>query len=173
GSTRDRLSMGNVRVLLGGVVVFTTATTVAVMLLWGSGWAVVAVTIGLLVALVVATYILLKSIQTALQRLSGIANRQSTMQQSQLELQSVVKSQKTVDNSEGQVALSLEARKAIEDLQLASRSLTVPQAHFEQLLRTISANTVRTETALDQATELLLSELQKSKIGDQESTTPR
>lgn len=163
--------MRNVRVLLGSVVVFATAITVAVMLVWGSGWAVVAGTIGLLGALVAATYILLKSIQTALQRLSGIANRQATMQQTQLELSSVVKSQKSVGNAEGQVALSLEARRAIEDLQLASRSLTVPQAHFEQLLRTISANTVRTETALDQATELLLSELQKSHIGEQGSTT--
>ena len=155
--------MGNVRVLLGGVVVFAAAITVAVMLLWGSGWAVVAGTIGLLATLVVATYILLKSIQTALQRLSGIANRQATMQQTQLELHSVVKSQRTVANAEGQVALSLEARRAIEDLQLASRSLTVPQAHFEQLLRTISANTVRTETALDQATEVLLDELRRSR----------
>lgn len=165
--------MGNVRVLLGSVVVFVAAVTIGVMLLWGSGWAVVAGTVGLLVALVVTTYILLKSIQTALQRLSGIANRQAAMQQTQLELHSVVKSQKTAASSEGQVALSLEARRAIEDLQLASRSLTVPQAHFEQLLRTISANTIRTETALDQATELLLSELQKSHIGEQDSTTPR
>ena len=163
--------MGNVRVLLGSVVVFVAAVTIGVMLLWGSGWAVVAGTVGLLVALVVTTYILLKSIQTALQRLSGIANRQATMRQTQLELHSVVKSQNTVGNPEGQIALSLEARRAIEDLQLASRSLTVPQAHFEQLLRTISANTVRTETALDQATELLLSELQKSHIGEQGSTT--
>lgn len=165
--------MGNARVLLGGVVVFAAAITVAAMLFWGSGWAVVAGTIGLLVALVVATYILLKSIQTALQRLSGIANRQTTMQQALLELSSVVKSQKSVGNAEGQVELSFEARRAIEDLQLASRSLTVPQAHFEQLLRTISANTVRTETALDQATELLLSELQKSQIAAQDSTTNR
>lgn len=165
--------MGNVRVLLGGVVLFAAAITVAVMLLWGSGWAVVAGSIGLLVALTVATYVLLKSIQTALQRLSGIANRQATMQQRQLELHSAVRNQKTVDNSEGQVALTLEARRAIEDLQLASRSLTVPQAHFEQLLRTISANTVRTETALDQATELLLKELQKNRIGEQDNTIRR
>ncbi|WP_152345668.1 hypothetical protein [Brevibacterium sp. CFH 10365] len=162
--------MRNVRVLLGGVVVFVAAITIAVMLLWGSGWAVVAGTIGLLVALVVATYILLKSIQTALQRLSGIANRQATMQQSQLELHSVVKSQKIIDSSEGQVALSLDARRAIEDLQLASRSLTVPQAHFEQLLRTISANTVRNETALDQATEVLLNELRRSRSGEHNGT---
>ncbi|SMX98930.1 hypothetical protein BI49514_03037 [Brevibacterium iodinum ATCC 49514] len=158
--------MRNVRVLLGGVAVFATAITVSVMLLWGSGWAVVAGTIGVLATLLVATYIVLKSIQTALQRLSGIANRQSTMQQTQLELHSVVKSQNSLDNPEGQVALSLEARRAIEDLQLASRSLTVPQAHFEQLLRTISANTVRTETALDQATEALLNELRESRTSE-------
>lgn len=155
--------MRNVRLLLGGIAVFATAGTIVVMLLWGSGWAVIAGTAGLLAALVTATYILMKSIQTALQRLTGIAHRQATMKQTQLELNTVLNSQKNLDSSDTQIALSREARKAIEDLQLASRSLTVPQAHFDQLLRTISANTVRTETALDQATELLLTEFQRSR----------
>lgn len=45
--------------------------------------------------------------------------------------------------------MSGEMRRVLEDLTLASRSLTVPQAHFEQLLRSVSANTMRTEAALD------------------------
>lgn len=161
--------MKSARLLLGAVSIFVAAVTVAVMLLWGSGWAVVSGTIGLLVALVTATYVLLKSIQTALQRLSGIANRQAAMRETQVEIHTVVKGRTNLENSESQIALSAEARKAIEDLQLASRSLTVPQAHFDQLLRTISANTIRTETALDQATEMLLNKLQKSHAGDHDS----
>lgn len=161
--------MKSARLLLGAVSIFVAAVTVAVMLLWGSGWAVVSGTIGLLVALVTATYVLLKSIQTALQRLSGIANRQAAMRETQVEIHTVVKGRTNLENTESQIALSAEARKAIEDLQLASRSLTVPQAHFDQLLRTISANTIRTETALDQATEMLLNKLQKSHAGDHDS----
>lgn len=57
------------------------------------------------------------------------------------------------ERADVQAKLPSEVRRALEDLSLASRSLTVPQAHFDQLLRTISANTVRTEAALVDAVE--------------------
>lgn len=140
--------MRNVRIILPLVAVMAVVATATVSLLVNAIWAVIVATAGILTSLMILGWVLVKTLQTVTQRLSGLSKQlarvSSVMEASASDVKPV--SQHTGSDSS---RMTEEMRRVLEDLTLASRSLTVPQAHFEQLLRSVSANTVRTEAALN------------------------
>lgn len=123
----------------------TAILTAVAGLAFGAVWAVIVATVGILVVILTIGYILIKTLQTVTQRLAGIQKQNERGAKSLAAIQAVVNKYP----AGGAIKLPKEVHRAFEDLTLASRSLTVPQMHFDQLLRTISANTVRTESALN------------------------
>lgn len=139
--------MKNVRFLLLAVAAATVVVTALVGLAFGAIWAVTVAVAGLICVVLGSAYVQTKTLQTATQRLAGL---QKQNKQAAVALQTLLAAPRP-DVDTTTVTLSPEVRQAFNDLTLASRALTVPQAHFDQLLRTISANTVRTEMALGEA----------------------
>lgn len=140
--------MKNVRIVLPLAAVVTVIATAGVGLLVDAVWAVIVATVGVLASLMILGWILVKTLQTVTQRLAGLIKqlaRVSAVAEASARDVTQVRLQVGKDSSK----MSGEMRRVLEDLTLASRSLTVPQAHFEQLLRSVSANTMRTEAALD------------------------
>lgn len=152
--------MKHTRELLTVAATFTVAFTAISAWVLDPAWTVVVACIGGLSTILLATFIVLRSVQTALQRLTGIIRQQDRILEHQNKLERDLKASISGHGVGDNARLSSEARSAIEEIRLASRSITVPQAHFDQLLRTISANTVRTEAALDDAVEAMRSERQ-------------
>lgn len=140
--------MKNVRIILPLAAVVTVIATAGAGLLVNAVWAVIVATAGILASLMILGWILVKTLQTVTQRLAGLIKqlaRASAVAEASARDVAHVRLQVGNDSSE----MSGEMRRVLEDLTLASRSLTVPQAHFEQLLRSVSANTMRTEAALN------------------------
>lgn len=147
--------MRNARYILAAIVTATVVATTVVGLTFGVIWAIVASVAGMLGSLVAATYLVVRSLQSVLQRLSGVIKQQERIVLRQERLEELHGDLREHVKSGGLAVVPPEVRRACEDLTLASRSLTVPQAHFDQLLRTIAANTVRTEAAVDDAVAAL------------------
>ena len=140
--------MKNVRVVLPLAAVVTVIATAGVGLLVDAVWAVIVATVGVLASLMILGWILVKTLQTATQRLAGLINQLARVSAvAEASASDVAQMRLQVGNDSSK--MSGEMRRVLEDLTLASRSLTVPQAHFEQLLRSVSANTMRTEAALN------------------------
>lgn len=140
--------MKNVRIVLPLVAVVTVIVTAGVGLVVNLAWAVVVATAGILASLMLLGLILVKTLQTVTQRLSGLIKQLARISAvADASARDVKNVSLEVGNSSS--SMTGEMRRALEDLTLASRSLTVPQAHFEQLLRSVSANTARTEAALN------------------------
>ena len=129
----------------------TTILTAVAGLTFGTVWAVIVATVGILIVILTVGYIQIKTLQTVTQRLAGIQKQNERSSSSLAAIQSVVNKYP----AGGTIKLPKEVHRAFEDLTLASRSLTVPQMHFDQLLRTISANTSRTESALNDTVDQL------------------
>lgn len=134
----------NIRIILGVVAVVTAIATVIVAGVFTITWAIGVATIGILSTVLLQGYAQMKTLQVVNQRLSGL-QKQSDRTATALERLG------SENYDDGSFKIPRQVRDAFEDLTLASRSLTVPQVHFDQLLRTISANTIRTEAALDDA----------------------
>lgn len=129
-------------------MVVTVIATAGVGLLVDAVWALIVSTAGILSSLMLLGWILVKTLQTVTQRLSGLIKqlaRVAAVAEASASDVEQVRRQVGGDSSK----MKGEVQRALEDLTLASRSLTVPQAHFEQLLRAVSANTMRTEAALN------------------------
>ncbi|MGO1736748.1 MAG: hypothetical protein ACTHZ9_10570 [Leucobacter sp.] len=126
----------------------TVVATAGAGLLVDAVWAVIIATVGILASLMILGWILVKTLQTVTQRQAGLIKQQArasaVLEASARDLTQV---RRLVEGDSSK--MTGEMRRVLEDLALASRSLTVPQAHFEQLLRSVSANTVRTEAALN------------------------
>lgn len=140
--------MKRAKLLIAAIAAVTIVATAAVGLLVSETWAIIVAVAGLMAALVATAYVTIKSVQLVLQRVAGLQKQQERLIVAQRALHAAV-GQGTSNATE--IRLPAETKRALEELTLASRSLTVPQAHFDQLLRTISANTSRTEAALDDA----------------------
>ena len=140
--------MKNVRIILPLAAVATVVATAGVGLLVNAVWAVIVATAGILVSLMILGWTLVKTLQTVTQRLAGLikqlARVSAVIDASSGDVKQV-RQQLGSDSSK----MTGDVRRTLEELTLASRSLTVPQAHFDQLLRSVSANTVRTEAALN------------------------
>lgn len=140
--------MKNVRIILPLTAVATVVATAGVGLLANAVWAVIVAAAGILASLMIVGWTLVKTLQTVTQRLAGLIKQLGR-------LSAVVEASsgdvKQVRRQVGGDASRMtgDMRRALEELTLASRSLSVPQAHFDQLLRSVSANTVRTEAALN------------------------
>lgn len=140
--------MKNVRIVLPLVAGATVIATAGAGLFVDAVWAVIVATAGILASLMILGWILVKTLQTVTQRLAGLIKqlaRVSAVAEASARDVTQVRQQGGSDSSK----MTGEMRRVLEDLTLASRSLTVPQAHFEQLLRSVSANTMRTEAALN------------------------
>lgn len=149
--------MKNIRIILPMVALGTVAATVVGALLGGAVWALVVATAGILSSLMLLGWVLVKTLQTVMQRQTGLIRVIERLSAD------TGRANRRVQQIQAQVTtaspqLTREMQRVMEDLRLASRSLTVPQAHFDQLLRSVSANTVRTEAAIDDA----LSELRST-----------
>lgn len=151
GFTRDRFKVKFVRYILIAVASGTVILTVVAGLLFGTLWAVIIATVGILIVIMTVGYIQIKTLQTVTQRLAGIQKQNERSAASLAAVQAVTNKYP----AGGTIKLPKEVQRAFEDLTLASRSLTVPQMHFDQLLRTISANTIRTESALNDTVDEL------------------
>lgn len=140
--------MRNVRIILPLVAVATVVATAGVGLLGNAVWAVIVATAGILTSLMILGWILVKTLQTVTQRLAGLIKQLARV--SAL-VEASAGDVKQVHRYAGNDSSKMtgDMRRTLEELTLASRSLTVPQAHFDQLLRSVSANTVRTEAALN------------------------
>jgi len=142
----------NVRIILPLAAAVTIIATAGVGLLVHAVWAVVVASAGILVCLMILGWSIVKTLQTVTQRLAGLIKqlaRLSAVAEASASDIKLVRQQVGDDSSR----TTSEMRRVLEDLTLASRSMTVPQAHFEQLLRTVSANTMRTEAALTDTLE--------------------
>lgn len=140
--------MKNVRIILPLAAVATVVATAGVGLLVNAVGAVIVATAGILGSLMILGWTLVKTLQTVTQRLAGLINqlaRVSAVVEATSGDVKQVRRQVGSDSSK----ITGDVRRTLEELTLASRSLTVPQAHFDQLLRSVSANTVRTEAALN------------------------
>ena len=139
--------MKNVRIILPLAAVATVVATAGVGLLANAVWAVIVATAGILASLMILGWALVKTLQTMTQRLAGLI-KQLAQVSAVVEASSadVVQVRRQVGSDSSK--MTGDVRRTLEELTLASRSLTVPQAHFDQLLRSVSANTVRTEAAL-------------------------
>lgn len=140
--------MKNVRIVFPLIAVATVAATAAAGLLANAAWAIIVATAGVLTSLMVLGWILVKTLQTVAQRLSGLIKQTARVSASLEKSTSDVNEMRRASWGSSS-PLAGDIQLALEDLTLASRSLTVPQAHFDQLLRSVSANTVRTESALN------------------------
>lgn len=140
--------MKNVRIILPLAAVATVVATAGVGLLANAVWAVIVATAGILASLMILGWALVKTLQTMTQRLAGLI-KQLAQVSAVVEASSadVVQVRRQVGSDSSK--MTGDVRRTLEELTLASRSLTVPQAHFDQLLRSVSANTVRTEAALN------------------------
>lgn len=140
--------MKNVRIILPLAAVATVVATAGVGLLANAVWAVIVATAGILASLMILGWALVKTLQTVTQRLAGLI-KQLAQVSAVVEASSadVVQVRRQVGSDSSK--MTGDVRRTLEELTLASRSLTVPQAHFDQLLRSVSANTVRTEAALN------------------------
>ncbi|TDT29958.1 hypothetical protein [Naumannella halotolerans] len=155
--------MKNVRIILLAVALATVAATAVLGITLGATWAVIVAAAGIVVVVLLVGYVQTKTTQLATQRLAGLQKQNerilTNMQIIQASVQAARIASKTAETRVAELGndqsapLPREVQRAFEDLSLASRSLTVPQVHFDQLLRTISANTVRTESALNDAVE--------------------
>lgn len=157
--------MKHVKFILPAIAAVTVIATAVTAHTVEVGWAIVVATVGIMLALMTVGYSITKSLQVILRRQAGL------LKQSAWTADSVERSTKAATRVEARVLagdlemrvnLPPEVRRAYEDLTLASRSFTVPQAHFDQLLRTISANTVRTESALNNTVEELRTAVRSS-----------
>lgn len=140
--------MKNVRIILPLVGAATVVAAAVVGFIASAMWALIVAAVGVLASLMILGWILIKTLQTVSQRLAGIIKqlaRVSAVVETSAGDQKQIS--RTVEG--GSTVMTGDMRRVLEDLTLASRSLTVPQAHFDQLLRTVSANTVRTEAALN------------------------
>ncbi|WP_392508042.1 hypothetical protein ACF3NT_14900 [Naumannella halotolerans] len=149
--------MKKVRIVLLALAAVTVVATAVLGLTVGAAWAVIAAAAGIVAVVLTVGYVQTKTTQLATQRLTGVQKQNERILAS---LQSIQQSTRGLSVGTGAAGwneqappLPKEVQRAFEDLSLASRSLTVPQVHFDQLLRTISANTVRTEAALNDAVE--------------------
>lgn len=140
--------MKNIRIVFPLIAVATVAATAAAGLFANAAWAVIVATAGILTSLMTIGWIVVKTLQTVAQRLSGLI-KQTARVSASLEKSTSDVDEMHRDARGGSSQMAGEMQRALEDLTLASRSLTVPQAHFDQLLRSVSANTVRTESALN------------------------
>lgn len=136
--------MKNFRFVIVAAGAATVILTVVLGLLVGAVWAVIAAASGIIVVVSAIGYVQMKTLQTVTQRLAGIQKQNERLTNTLQSVHTIVSKYP----AGGSIKLPREVLRAFEDLTLASRSLTVPQVHFDQLLRTISANTVRTEAAL-------------------------
>src|SRR5699024_1730196 len=119
-------------------------------LLMNAVWAVIVATVGILASLMILGWTLAKTLQIVTQRLAGLFKQLARVSAvAETSARDITQVRRQVGNDSSK--MSGEMRRVLEDLTLASRSLTVPQAHFEQLLRSVSANTMRTEAALSDA----------------------
>lgn len=141
--------MKNVRLILLALAAVTVIATVVLGLLLGTVWALGVAVTGLIGLMLGTSYVQTRTLQIATQRLAGL---QKQNDRTAAALQALM-AERASDISTTAVTLSPEVRRAFNELTLASQALTVPQAHFDQLLRTISANTIRTEAALSDAVE--------------------
>lgn len=146
-----------VRYILMAVATGTAILTAVAGLAFGAVWAVIVATVGILVVILTIGYIQVKTLQTVTQRLAGIQKQNERGATSLAAIQTVINKYP----AGGAIKLPKEVHRAFEDLTLASRSLTVPQMHFDQLLRTISANTIRTESALADTVDELRSMVER------------
>lgn len=144
--------MKNAKMLIAVIAGVTIIATVLAGLLLDSTWAIIVGTAGVLAEVLVTAYFIIKSVQLLLQRVSGLQRQQERIAATQNAINVAIA--KGAGHTQ-EIKLPPQVSRALEDLTLASRSLTVPQAHFDQLLRTISANTQRTEAALADTVEEL------------------
>lgn len=156
--------MSNARYVIGSLVILAVICTATAGVFAGPMWATVVSTIGLLGVFGTSTYIVLTSIQTVLQRQSGALKQQERIQARVDETHRVISrlSDDVQQLKARDGGVSAEMQRTLQDLSLAARSTTVPQAHFDQLLRTVSANTIRTEAALDEAVSRLSAEVSRT-----------
>lgn len=144
--------MSNARYVVGLLVVLAVVCTVAAGMVAGPLWATIVSTVGVLCVLGTSIYLVITSIQTVMQRQAGSLRQHERMQKQIEETRTLVsRLADDVQALRARDGLSAEMQRTLQDLSLMARSVTVPQAHFEQLLRTVSANTRRTEAALDDA----------------------
>ena len=136
--------MGKSKIVAGGLVILTPLVVLLVGLLAEGPWALAAAATMLAVTVVAATLLISRQVGVANQRLAGLIKMARGQDVRLQRIERLVDGQIDVNYT-----VPAEVRRAHEDLVLASRSLTVPQAHFDQLLRTISANAARTEDAID------------------------
>lgn len=142
--------MGRLKVIGAGMVVVIPLVVMLTGLLSNTEWQLSVASLLLAACVVVTGMMVNRAVATSNQRLSGLIKLVREQNARLVKVESLVDSQINVTYT-----VPPEVQRAHEDLVLASRSLTVPQAHFDQLLRTISANTVRTETAIDELSEQL------------------
>ena len=142
--------MGRLKVIGAGMVVVIPLVVMLTGLLSNTEWQLSVASLLLAACVVVTGMMVSRAVATSNQRLSGLIKLVREQNARLVKVESLVDSQINVTYT-----VPPEVKRAHEDLVLASRSLTVPQAHFDQLLRTISANTVRTETAIDELSEQL------------------
>lgn len=140
--------MKNIRIVFPVIAAATVAATAAAGLYANATGAVVVAAAGVLASLMVLGWTLVKTLQTVSQRLSGLIKQTARVSVS-LEKSAADLNELRRAAPAGSSQMTGAMQRALEDLTLASRSLTVPQAHFDQLLRSVSANTVRTEAALN------------------------
>lgn len=135
------------RLVVLAIAVATVGCTALLCFVVGIEWAVLSFAVGIVVLLSVTSFVQVKTLQLIAQRVAGIQRQNARITE---RVESTFGSSKEASFADV-TGLDKRLDKAAENLTLATRSLTVPQAHFDQLLRTISANTRRNELAIDQA----------------------
>lgn len=149
--------MGKLKMVVAALVVLVPIVVVVTGRFATAPWQIAVATLGLGALGAVLTFGAMQQVATANQRLTGLIKltrevdarvRDHGARLTRLEAASLGR----IDVN---YTVPPDVRRAHEELVLASRALTVPQEHFDQLLRTIAANATRTEDALDHLADQL------------------
>src|SRR5699024_1315155 len=149
-TSKDSRSVKNLRLLLAVTTAGAVLITTAVGLLLGPVWATVVGTVGVLATVVLSAYVLIKSNQATLQRLSGAQKQNERMLKSLWSLQQKAEGQRW--------AMAQQTAQLGSILNLLSEPDEHPQAltdlrrQVEQVLSVLEAQ--RTETQLWQRSDV-------------------
>lgn len=131
--------MKNVRLILAGVTAVAAATTVIASILLGTTGAIVVGTLGILATLVAVAYVIVKSIQMVLQRLSGGQKQYQRIKPILGSVHYKVDHQKIAfDRHIAQITSKLDELGDVQEKQLEQTEVRDLLAHLVQLLESRS-----------------------------------